>query len=156
MNLLENKNVRLSLAGLLILAIGSGIGWFSKPTSVVTEIKEKEVIKYVETKKEKKNVVTTTKKRTNVDGSIDEESKTEDKSVTDTNVNASSVKEKNTKTVVTNQLGLSLNLLAFSRELSLRDPEFGLLVTKRVLGNISLGIMATTDKSAGVSIGLQF
>jgi hypothetical protein len=156
MDLLKNKNIRLGLAGLILIGLGIGIGRFSKPTSIVTKIQEKEVIKYVDKKQEKKDVKVTKKKTIKKDGEIIEEETIEDRSSTNEEVVVSSDKETKKETQVKNDIGLRLSALVLARDLTVNEYEFGIAVSKRIFGNVSLGVIATEKKAVGLTVGLDF
>jgi hypothetical protein len=152
----KNEKIRYTLIGLAALAISFSIGRFSKPAEVVTEYKTKEIIVYKERKSEKKNVTTTKRKTVNPDGSITEEESTTDRSVTDTSSEGSSVKEVANKTTTTRTSGVKVDFLVLAKDTSLNEYEFGIAVSKRVLGNISLGVIATEQRQVGLTVGLEF
>jgi hypothetical protein len=154
--MLENNKIKLSLVCVGILALGVGIGRFSKPSEVVTEIKEKEVIKYVESKEEKKNIKTTKKKVVNADGSSIETETTEDNSSTSSTVSSSSTRESEFKQKTKNTTGLTLSTLVLARDLNVNEFEYGVAVSKRVLGNVSVGVVVTDKRAVGLTVGLEF
>lgn len=153
MRLLKYKGFGI---GILLIGLGVGIGWFSKPTKTVTKIEVKEVIKVVERKQESKDVKISKKKTTKKDGEVVEETTIEDKSKTDTKIDASSEKETKKEKHVVNSKGLTLSALVLSRDLSVNEYEYGIAVSKRVLGNISVGIIATEKRALGLTLGLEF
>jgi len=155
MNLVDNKKL-LALLGLVLIAIGVGVGRFSKPTEVITKIEEKEVIKYVEKKQENKDVKTTKKKTIKKDGEVIEEETTEDRSKTSTDIASSSEKESKKEQKIINDSGIRLSALILARDLSVNEYEFGFAFSKRVLSNISVGIIATEKKALGLTLGLDF
>jgi len=77
----KSKNIRYGLFGLAALAVTFFAGRLSKPSKVVTEYKDKEVIVYKEKKEEKKDVKITKRKITESDGKVTEEVVIEDKTV---------------------------------------------------------------------------
>jgi hypothetical protein len=152
-----NTKLKLGLIGLLLLGLGFGIGKFSNPSKVVTKTEFKEVIKVIEVIKEQKNVVIVTKKTTKKDGTIIEESKTEDKTVTYQDKHSESKKEFKNSTITTRDIGLSVHALAMQNIGDLeQDREYGIFVKKRVLGNISVGGLVTDQKTIGLSVGMDF
>jgi hypothetical protein len=153
MKLLKYKGFAI---GALLIGLGIGIGWFSKPTKTVTKTEIKEVVKVVETKQENKDVKVTKKKTTKKDGEVIEETTIEDKSRTDTKVDASSEKETKKERLVTNNKGLTLSALVLARDSSISEYEYGIAVSKRILGNISVGIVATEKRALGLTLGLEF
>jgi hypothetical protein len=151
-----NKNVKLGLVGILLIGLGTGIGWFSKPTKVVTKIEEKEVIKIVEKKQENKDVKITKKKTIKKDGEVVEEEVIEDRSRTDTQVSSSSEREVKKEQEVVNNKGLTLSALVLARDLSVSEYEYGFAVSKRIFSNISVGVIATEKRALGLTLGLEF
>lgn len=154
--LIQNKYFKLSAGGLILLALGAGIGYFAKPSKVVTKFQEKEVIKYVENKKENKDIVTVIKKITQKDGTVIEESRTEDKTKVETDKSFLSQKEIKQQSIVINDLGLSVHALVLSNLSTLSDREYGVYIKKRVFSNISVGVMATDKQTVGLSVGMDF
>jgi putative Mn2+ efflux pump MntP len=155
MNYIREK-IRIIIAGLVLVCVGFGIGFFSKPTKVTTKTEIKEVVKYVEKKQERKNVKTTKKKIIKKDGEVVEEEVTEDKSETDTELSSSSKKESKKEEKKINNSGITLSALILARDLSVDEYEFGVAFSKRVFSNISMGIIATEKKAVGLTIGLEF
>ena len=151
-----NKYVKFGLIGLLLVSLGFGAGKYSNPSKVETVTKIEEVIKYVEVKQENKNVVLKTKKTTNVDGSIVEESTTEDKSITKTDTQIDSKKESKSETITIRDLGLSVQALAMAPIKDFDNREYGVLVKKRIIGNVSGTILATHKGTIGLAVGLDF
>ena len=151
-----NKNIKLGLVGILLIGLGTGIGWFSKPTKVVTKIEEKEVIKIVEKKQEKKDVKVTKKKTVKKDGEVVEEEIIEDRSRTDTEITGSSEKEVKKEEEIVNNRGLTLSALVLARDLSVNEYEYGFAVSKRIFSNIAVGVIATEKRAVGLTLGLEF
>jgi hypothetical protein len=154
--MLKNRKIRYALIGLAAIAISFSIGRFSKPAEVVTEYKTKEIIVYKERKSEKKNVTTTKRKTVNPDGSITEEESTTDRSVIDTSSEGSSIKEMASKTTTIRTSGVKVDFVLLAKDTNLNEYEFGIAVSKRVLGNISLGVIATEQRQVGLTVGLEF
>jgi hypothetical protein len=154
--MIKDTRVRFGLIGVCILAIGVGIGRFSKPTEVVTEIKEKEVIRYVENKDEKKNVKIIKKKITNVDGSSTEIETIEDTSSSHSHVSLSKDTQKEFKQTTKNNIGLTISALVLARDLTVNEHEYGVSVSKRIFSNISVGAIVTEKRAVGLTIGLEF
>jgi len=136
--------------------VGFGSGYFAKPTSVVTKIEEVEVIRYVENKKENKDISTVVKRITKKDGTIVETITTKDKTKSDSNTKLDSSKKYSSETVVKNDIGLSVHLLALTRFNDLTYREYGVYVKKRLFSNISVGAVVTDKKTIGLSVGLDF
>lgn len=157
-----NQYVKYGLIGLLLLGLGVGIGRFSKPAEVktVTKTEVKEVVKIVEVKQENKNVVIKTKKITNTDGSIVEESITEDKSITKTDTKLDSTKEASSEssTLTKRDSGLTISALALTTDIKdiNNNMEYGVLIKKRIISNVSATIGATHKGTFLLAAGLDF
>lgn len=151
-----NTYLKYGLIGLLLLGVGYGAGKFSNPAKVVTKTEYKEVIKEVEVKKEQKNVVVYSKKTTKKDGTVIEETKTQDKSTTYQDKTSESKKELASSTITTRDLGLSVHGLVMQKIDEPQGREYGVFVKKRVVGNISVGGIVTDKKTVGLSVGLDF
>ena len=152
-----NVYLRNTLIILTIIVVSYGAGKFSNPAKVVTKTEIKEVIKTVEVIKEQKNVTVTTKKTTQKDGTIIEESKTEDKTTTYQDKSTESNKEVVSSNITTRDLGLSVHALALQNiQHTDRGREYGVFIKKRIIGNVSIGAMATDKQTVGLSIGLDF
>jgi hypothetical protein len=138
---------------IVLLAVGFGSGYFSKPTSVVTEIKE--VVKTVTVKEEAKTKVVYKDRIVHPDGTIEEHERSQEQ----TNTREASLNEssKTSNTETKNDVGLTLQALAI---VDIKDitgtREYGIYVKKRIFSNISVGAIITTDKKIGAGIGLDF
>lgn len=143
--------------GVLLLALGFGVGKFSNPAKVITKVETKEVIKFVEVKQENKNVVITTKKTTQKDGTIVEESKTEDKTVTKVDTKIDSKKETESETITVRDIGLNIGLLAIKDISHFNDKtEYAFVAKKRIFSSVTLNGLITTDKKIGLGLGWDF
>jgi hypothetical protein len=152
-----NNYVKYGLIGILLLALGFGVGKYSNPAKIQTVTEIKEVVKVVEVKQENKNVVLKTKKTTHIDGTIVEESVMEDKSITKTDTQIDSKKESNTETITTRDIGLNLGLLAIRDINKLSDKtEYALVIKKRVFSAVTINGMISSDKKIGVGLGWDF
>jgi hypothetical protein len=149
-------NIKSINKTIIILAIGAGIGYFSKPAKVVTKIKEKEVIRYVEKKKENKDIIVTEIKTVDKDGNVRVETTVQDRSRTESSSDSSSSRQSSSSKTVSNKLDLSIHVVSLFRDISMQDVEYGIYVRKRVIGNISFGVLGTENKTFGLSIGMDF
>ena len=156
----------------LVIIVSSGLGYFAKPSKVEVQYRDKlvykdrevikEVIKVV--KEVRKNVVTVVKEVKAPDGTVTKETRTEDKTeVTDnrdTNLDkkkeSESTKESEHSKVTINDSGLSLQALALSRLNDLNNREYGLLVKKRIISNVSGTILFTHKSTVGLAVGIDF
>ena len=149
MGVLKSK-VNIILA---ILLLGIGIGYFTKPTKIETRTVEVEKTKVVQ--KEGKSKYFYKKKIIRPDGTIEEIEVTKEE--WDKLEASTSEKQKELDTKIKNDIGLSLSAFALSPSKSLgKEIEYGIHASKRVVGSITVGVMATTDKKIGVSIGVDF
>lgn len=137
---LKNKILILLAA----IGIGFGIGYFTKPAKVVEVIK-KEIVKEAAITK-----IVYREKIVRPDGTVIETERSREDSHT-----SEQIKEESSKTV-TNRLGLNISALAYAPTNKLTQTEYGVIVSKRVVGNVTAGILATTDKKIGVTLGLEF
>ena len=154
--MIKDKRVKFALLGVIAFAISFMAGRFSKPAEIIAEYKDKEVIVYKEKKEERKNVTTTKRKVTSPDSTTTEEETTTDRSITDTSSEGSSSRETSSKTTTTRTSGLHISALVLAQDAKINEYEFGIAVSKRVLGNISIGVIATEKSQIGLTVGLEF
>ncbi len=140
------------LIGITVLGLTFTAGRFSKPAEV--KIETKEVIKTVTVKEEAKEKIVTVTKIVYKDGTIKEETKTEDRQASKTEENTSKVTESNTE--VKRDVGLVLSALAIVNVSDIKQREYGITVSKRVFGNLNVTGIVTSDKKVGVGLGLSF
>lgn len=132
------KNTIIALVVGLLL--GGGLGTFLFPQVKTKEVQvEKEVVV--------KDVVTVTKIITRPDGSKEEVTTTTDK----TKENKQTT---NTKTVAKANWHASIS--AKSRIDKLQIDVYTVQVEKRIIGDLFFGVNASTDKTVGVVLGLEF
>lgn len=134
---------------LIVLAIGYGVGYFTKPAKIETVTVEKVKIE----KQAAETKIIYREKITKPDGTVTEieQSKTDTK--TSENIDSS----KSSVNTVKNDIGLNLGALAvFDTNNLSNNREYAITVNKRVLGNFSVNAMVTTDKKVGVGIGISF
>jgi len=152
----QNKYTKLILGGLIILGLGFGIGKYSQPAKVVTKTEIKEVVKIVEKKEERKNVVVVSDKITKPDGTIIEHTETKDKTEINTDTNINIAKDTKTESTQIRDSGLSIQALAITKLDDLNNREYGVLVKKRIVGNVSASALATHKGTIGIAVGLDF
>lgn len=140
----------LAIAGILLIGIGYGTGRYLQPARV--EIKKEVEIKEVEVTK--KNVVTHEHIVKDKDGNETIDRTTEDKS-TEARNTESKTKE---STVITNKKpDWRVNALAaLSPDHDFANPAYGLQIERRILGPISVGAFGLTNKTVGLSVGIEF
>lgn len=135
------------LTAIVALLIGGAFGYYLMPSKIVTETKVVTVEKEVQVDTHKTTVTVEksdgTKTTTTVDNSV--VNTTQDTQSTDN------------KTVKTNISKNVLNLSALAGySFSTLSPVYGLEVSKNLLGPITSGLWAMTNRSCGLSIGLNF
>ena len=142
-------NKRNIVIGLVLLAVSFGVGYFATPTKVKTEVKE--VVKIV--KEEQKTKIVYREKIVYPDGTtVEKEQERED-----TNTREASESSRTASSETTKDTGLTLSALAIVDTKDITGQrEYGVHVSKRVLGALSVNAMATTDKKIGVGIGWSF
>lgn len=150
------------IIGGVILLMGIGIGRFTLPAKVVTQVKTIEVVKQVlvqDTSKADHSVSTTTETR-KADGTVtivtqrknDIDTKIDRKVATNTDKTSES-----TKTTEYDTRRLSLSVITAARPLSpSQGMSYGGSLQYRVLGPITGGILGLSDGTVGISIGLMF
>lgn len=145
-------NKRNVIIGAVALLLAFGAGYYATPTKVKTEFKQGET-KTVTVKQDVVKIVY--KERvTNPDGTIIERETTKEQ--TNTDARSDETKTTESSTVTEKDTGLVLSALAISDINNLNEREYGVHVTKRVFSNINVGVLATTDKKIGVSVGVSF
>jgi hypothetical protein len=141
------KYAKIGLIGLILLALGYGLGRYIQPAKIETKIEQ--VVKEVEVVK--KDIVVKERIIKQKDGTEITERTTEDRSTETTDKKS----ESSSSTVVTNKKpDWRINALgALNKD---RDITYGLQVERRILGNISAGVYGMTDKTIGLSVGMEF
>lgn len=135
--------IKAVLAGLLLLGIGVGIGRYLTPPKIQEKIVEKEVVK------EKKNVKEITHIVEHPDGTKETIIDRTDKSSTTTDTSVTI--DKKTSNLPDWKISAGVGLDTRNKE---QYYVFG--VDRRILANISVGIFGTTNKQAGVMVGIEF
>ena len=148
---LEKKTIAVAVVSLF--ALGWGSGYFTKPSEV--KIKTVEVVKTQIVKEEAKNKIVYKERIVYKDGTIKEIEKNEDSSFTK-NVNNSD-KSLSVDKTVKNDIGFHASVFAISSLSSIgQNNVYGIHLSKRVFSNISLGVLADTNKNIGLSVGMDF
>lgn len=131
------------------LAISFGLGYFATPTKTV----EKQVVKTETVKVEGKTKIVYRDRVVKPDGTIIESEVEKEETNTREESNTLASSEKTT----VKDVGLTLSALAIKDVSELgKKTEFGVHVSKRVLGAVSVNVLATTDKKVGVGLGWSF
>jgi hypothetical protein len=146
-------NYQKILIATSVLALTFYAGRFSKPA--VVKIETVEVIKTQVVKEAAKEKIVTVEKIVYKDGTTKETTKTEDRDSSKESSNTESTKVANSETI--RDTGISLNALAIVDATNIQGHrDYGIFASKRVFSNVSVGVMATTDKKIGLSLGLSF
>lgn len=145
------------LIAIAVLVAAFAVGRYTAPEKVKIETKVVEI--------EKQVVVhdTTTKKKvthiviTHPDGTKEETTITEDiTKEKDKTSNTHEDKQETVKEETKSSSKLTLSALAGVHVSSSPDLVYGGMVSKQVLGPISIGLWGLTDKSVGASVGVSF
>ena len=131
------KNSILLVIGAVLL--GYGIGRFTTPEKIVTV--EKEVVK------ESREKETTKKEIKKPDGTVVTVITEKDKTKTES--------KKESKTNITNRPDWKAGLM-YGYSFDDNKPVYGLEIDRRIIGNISLGVWANTQKAAGLVLIYEF
>lgn len=130
------------------VVLAAGIGYFAKPAEVKEKIKT-EVIK-----EEGKTKIVEKEKIVYKDGTVIEREKTIDESHIRTEI------RKELEKTIKRDVGLTIQALAISSTKDFgKDLEYGVLVKKRLIGNISGSVLATStgkDYKVGIGLGMDF
>jgi len=139
-----DKN-KQAMGGVIIIVIAFYCGRYSAPEKIKTEVKTVEVEKVVN-KVERKVI----KVRENADGSKDTVIVVD----SDTHEKSSGKSSVETKEVINSRRTHASLLIGGAHPLS--GPHFGLSLHRNVLGPFTLGAWLVTNKTAGLSVGMNF
>lgn len=137
MILTKSLNIGIGLA--LVAGLGYAFGRYAQPPKIETVEVTKEVIK--------KDIVTVVKEIVRPDGTKETETRTEDRSTEQTN------SSNTTKTA--QRAAYKVNVMAAYMP-DKAKMEYGIMVQKNFIGPISLGAYVTTEKTVGITAGLEF
>lgn len=135
-----DKTKVLFSVGLVLLAVGFGVGRYT-----VTPPDSQETSK--NTSKENRNIEETITETKRPDGTIVKETKKIDKTIITETQKKEITIDARSKYKASALIGYNFDKIA---------PVYGAMIEKRILGNISAGLWANTDKAAGASISLEF
>jgi hypothetical protein len=143
------KTVRKILPYIVALAISFGAGYYATPTKIET----KTVVKTETVKVEGKTKIVYRDKITKPDGTIiEKEIEREDSKSTE---ETKSIAE--SKTITTKEAGLVLGVLGIIDTSSPQDGvKYGVSVSKRVLGSVTINGLVTDKREIGVGLGWSF
>lgn len=156
MKILQNKYFQIGAIALLLLGVGYGVGRYAQPAKVVTKTEIKEVIKEVKAVEQHNNIVTVTHTVTAPNGTTTTDTTTHDATTIDTNTHTDMTIAAKTDTTVIRDSGLTIQALAVIDIHDYNNREYGVLVKKRIVGNISASVMATHKGTIGIAVGLDF
>ena len=143
-----NQYIKNTLVILVVAATGYGFGRYVQPAKVT--VKTEIITKEVEHKQN--NIITDTKEIKKPDGTIEIDTTTEDKSVTNTTTNidqktVQSVENLKPQWKISGTAGFRVNRVG---------AVYGVLVERRIIGPIFVGLYGNDDKQGGLTIGLEF
>lgn len=143
------NNKTKGLFAIVALSLSFGLGYFATPS----KIKTKEVVKTETVKVEGKTRIVYRDRIIHPDGTIVEKEVEREDSNTRTETSSNSTSESS----VTKDTGLTLGALAITDVKSIgKELEYGVHVSKRVLGALSVNALVTTDKKVGLGLGWSF
>lgn len=139
--------------GILVIGLAFGAGFFSRPAKVKTEIKE--VVKTVTVKEEAASKIVYKEKIVYKDGTVKEIERTDES--TSSKESSASESTKLAKSETTRDSGLTLQALAIIDTTDIQGKrEYGLYAKKRIVSNVSVGLLVTSDKKVGLGLGVDF
>jgi cytoskeletal protein RodZ len=143
-----------------MLAVGILIGHFALPKE--KDIQIKEVIKYErntqENKDQKKDKNVTIIETTSPDGTKKKETKIGETTTTTTET-STTTKVTDDKSTSIKGSKTSIGLIAISelnKNILTKSPEYGITISRSLIGSISLNGLLTTDKRIGIGVSLGF
>ena len=162
-------NYKLLISSLILLAAGIAIGRYTLPAKVITKVETKEVTheatKTVEVDKTDyyKNKVLVEITTTKPDGTVIRERKFIDKSIinrddkknTDEKKDSEKDSKKEESKTYNSNSGSVRALIARNTD-RLSEDIYGIHVEKRIVGPFTLGAFGLTDKTLGLSLGMNF
>jgi hypothetical protein len=132
------KNTIIAL--IVGLLLGGGLGTFLFPQIKTKEVQvEKEVVV--------KDIVTVTKVITKPDGTKEEVTTTTDKTKEN---------KQNTSTKTVAKANWHTSISAKSKLTPVQIDIYTIQVEKRILGDVFIGAVISSDKTVGISLGLEF
>lgn len=136
------NNIKMAIGvGLLLIGLGAAVGRYSVP-----ECDKQETTK--DTTEEIKDIEETTTETKKPDGTIVKETKKIDKTITkDTHKKETITEDKKSNYRAAALVGYNFNTFL---------PVYGAAIEKRIIGNLSVGVWGTTDRSVGASLSLEF
>lgn len=137
------NTIKLVIAGLVLLAVGTGIGRYLTPAKVEEKVVEKVV------EKEKKDIHTITRIVERPDGTKETTIEHTDKS---TNTIATD-KSKELKVDGRPDWKVSVGT---GYDFKKKEQLYIGTIERRILGNISVGVFGTTNQQAGINVGIEF
>lgn len=162
-------NYRLIIAGIVVFSAGAAVGLYSKPAKIVTKTETQTVTqvitKTVEVDKTDyhKNKVLVETTITKPDGTVirkrefvdKSEIVTNDQTNTDSNSNSSTKTSTETsKTYASDKV--SVRALVARNMDHISEELYGVGVDKKLIGPFTVGAFGLTDKTLGLSLGMNF
>lgn len=149
-----NKFKFLGLAGLACL-ISYSAGRFTSPAKVETIEVERVVYKDRVVKDTEKDVTTKTKETTLPDGTKIKETTKEDKSKSKSERESSAASEIIKEMKTENRPNWRVAGI-YSPALPNQETTYGLTIERRIVGEVFLGVTASTDKTVGLVLSFGF
>jgi cytoskeletal protein RodZ len=140
-----------------VLAIGILIGHFAipKPVQIKETVRIEQSVQQNKDQKKDKNVkiieITSPDGTKKKETTIGETTTTKTETNTNTNITDTKTIIKGSKTFV----GL-IAISELNKNILTKSPEYGITITKSLIGDISLNGLLTTDKRIGIGVSLGF
>lgn len=142
----------LAIGSIVLLCLGAAAGRYATPEKVI--VKTVQVEKKQIDKNEHKDVIID--KRVNKDGSSETITKISD----DSNTHITDKKETKSETIVNNPKNWNVSLLvspvANDDIFPTGSLSYGVHVQRKILGPISVGAFGLTNRTYGLSVGVEF
>ena len=141
------------LIGVLALATAYACGRWMSPTKIVTQIQTVEIEKKTEDKQkdEHKKTIIVKKPDGTTTTTITDDTKSQDQEKDDTTITQDEKKEVDYSSAKT-----TVAMLARVSVSSVGLPTYGVLVSRPLLGPLTVGAFGFQDKSIGLALGLTF
>lgn len=143
------KTIHKIILAIVTLAISFGIGYYATPTKVVEKVK----VEYKESKVEVKTKIVYRDRVTKPDGTIIESEVEKE----DTNTTEKSEGSVATEKTVVKDTGLVLGVLGIiDVDKPIDGVKYGVSVSKRILGAVTVHGLVTDRREIGAGIGWSF
>lgn len=140
-----------------VLAIGVLIGHFAipKPVQIKETVRIEQSVQQSKDQKKDKNV--TIVETTSPDGTKKKETKIGETTTTTTETNTNTKITDNKETIKGSKTSIGVIAIGeLNKNILTKSPEYGITISKGLIGDISLNGLLTTDKRIGIGVSLGF